>query len=345
MTDQTRIVLASRPKGVPVPDNFRLETGPLPDPGEGQMLLRTIWLSLDPYMRGRMDDAKSYADPVPLGGAMEGGTVSEVMQSNHPKFKAGDIVLSRTGWVNRAISDGTMTMRIDPKAAPISTALGVLGMPGQTAWVGLNEIGKAQPGETVVISAATGAVGSLAGQLAKAKGMKVIGVAGGAEKCRYAVEDLGFDSCLDHRAAADPRALGAQIRDAAPNGVDVYFENVGGKTLEAVIPNMNAFGRIAVCGMIAWYSGEGVAEAPPLPFAWRAILTNRLQVRGFIVTDHAHLYRDFIAEVAPLLQAGKINYRETIADGLENAPAAFLNLLQGRNFGKQLVRVGADPAA
>lgn len=340
----THVALASRPTGEPTPDNFRVESKELPDPGPGEVLVRTIWLSLDPYMRGRMDDAKSYADPVPIGGTMEGGTVGEVLISNADAFAPGDIVVGRTGWASHGVAAARDLRKVDPGVAPISTALGVLGMPGMTAWVGLNEIGKAQSGETIVVSAATGAVGGLAGQLAKLKGMRVIGVAGGKEKCAFAVDELGFDACLDHRGA-DARGLRDQIRDLTPNGVDVYFENVGGKTLEAVIPNMNTFGRIAVCGMIAWYSGQGIADAPPVPFVWRTILVQRLQVRGFIVTDHAASGRAFMSEVAPLVASGQIKFRETVIEGLENAPTAFLGLLRGANFGKQLVRVGADPAA
>jgi NADPH-dependent curcumin reductase CurA len=343
MTTAKHIALASRPKGVPTLDNFRFEDKEMPKAGPGQVTLRTIWLSLDPYMRGRMNDEKSYADPVPIGGTMEGGCVCEVIASNNDAFKVGDIVVGRTGWATHGISDGSGIRKVDPSLAPISTALGVLGMPGMTAWVGLNEIGKMKSGDTVLISAATGAVGGLAGQLAKANGCTVIGVAGGAEKCAFAVEELGFDACLDHKAAANGRDLGAQIRAVAPQGIDVYFENVGGKTLEAVVPNMNTFGRVAVCGMIAWYSGEGIAEAPPVPFVWRTILTQRLQVRGFIVGDHQASAGDFFKQVAPMVAGGKIKFRETVAEGLENAPQAFLNLLKGENFGKQLVRVGADP--
>lgn len=343
MTQMLRIALASRPEGTPTLANFRLETGALPEPGPDQMLLRTIWLSLDPYMRGRMDDVKSYADPVPLGGTMEGGCVAEVMASNHSDYAAGDIVVGRVGWASHGISDGTGLRKVDPGIAPISTALGVLGMPGMTAWVGLNDIAEAKAGETIVVSAATGAVGSLVGQLAKLKGMRVIGVAGGADKCAFAVAELGYDICLDHRAAGDAKALGAQIRDAASDGVDVYYENVGGKTLEAVLPNMNTFGRIPVCGMIAWYSGQGVADAMRLPAAWRAILTKRLRVQGFIIFDHNDRAGAFLREVAPMVSDGRITYRETVAIGLENAPQAFLDLLKGGNFGKQLVQVGPDP--
>lgn len=343
MTQMTRIALASRPRGTPTPDNFSLETATLPDPGPGQVAVRTIWLSLDPYMRGRMDDAKSYADPVPIGGTMEGGTVGEVIASQADGFAPGDIVVGRGGWASHAILGAGELRKVDPSVAPISTALGVLGMPGMTAWVGCNTIAQMQPGETIVVSAATGAVGSLAGQLAKAKGLRVVGVAGGADKCAYAVEELGFDACLDHRAH-DERALSVAIREAAPDGVNVYFENVGGKTLAAVIPAMAPFGRIALCGMIAWYNGQNMDEAVASPKLWRAILVNKLRVQGFIVTDHADQGRPFVAEVAPMVAAGKIVFKETVAEGLDAAAEAFLGLLAGQNFGKQLVRVGADPA-
>lgn len=339
MTSYRRIVLAQRPKGAPTTDDFRLEEATLPDLGPGQIAVRVIWLSLDPYMRGRMDDAASYATPVPLGGTMEAGAVGEVTASNDPGLSPGDIVVGRFGWASAAIANAGEVRKVDPSIAPISTALGVLGMPGHTAWVGLNRIAQMEPGETAIISAATGAVGSLAGQLAKARGLRVIGTAGGPEKCRFATETLGFDVCLDHRAPD----LADQVAAAAPDGTHIYFENVGGATLEAVLPNMRDFGRIALCGMIAWYSGQGIAEAKPTPWVWRAILVKRLRVQGFIVFDHAHTYPDFLAQVAPMVTSGQIHYRETVADGLENAPSAFLSLLTGGNFGKQLVRVGPDP--
>jgi len=339
MTQYQRIALASRPKGAPTPENFRYETADLPAPGAGEVLIRTIWMSLDPYMRGRMDDAKSYAEPVPIGGTMEGGGVGEVIASNVDSIAVGDIVVGRTGWASHAVMKGSEVMKVDPTIAPISTALGVLGMPGHTAFVGLNDILQGKAGEVIVVSAATGAVGSLVGQLAKRKGMRVIGVAGGAEKCAYAVDHLGYDICLDHR---DPDLADA-LKAATPDGVDCYYENVGGKTLEAVLTRMNTHGRIAVCGMIAWYSGKGVEDAMRLPAAWRAILTRRLRVQGFIIFDHYDRLPAFLAEVAPLVNAGDIHYRESIAEGLENAPAAFLELLSGGNFGKQLVRVGDDP--
>ncbi len=343
MTQMRRIVLASRPEGQPKPENFRLETVDLPAPGEGEMLVRTIWQSLDPYMRGRMDDVKSYAPSVGIGEVMTAGCVAEVVASNGGRFSEGDIVVGPVGWASHAVTDGAGFRKVDPAIAPISTALGVLGMPGMTAWVGLNDIAQARPGETIVVSAATGAVGSLVAQLARQKDMRVIGVAGGAEKCAFAVEELGCDTCLDHRAAADAKALRAQIAAAAPDGVDVYYENVGGKTLEAVLPCMNTFGRIPVCGMIAWYSGQGAAEAMRLPAAWRAILTKRLRVQGFIIFDHSDRAGAFLSEVAPMVADGRIRYRETVTEGLENAPRAFIEMLRGGNFGKQLVRVGDDP--
>ncbi len=342
MTTAQSITLASRPTGSPVPENFALVDRVMPDPGAGEFLVRVIWLSLDPYMRGRMDDAKSYAEPVAIGGVMEGGAVGEVLVSNHAGFAVGDIVTAQFGWTTHAISDGEGVRKVNPDVAPISTALGALGMPGITAWVGLNEIAAAQAGETIVVSAATGAVGGMVGQLAKAKGMRVIGVAGGPEKCAFAEAELGYDICLDHRAM-DAKELAAALKEAAPDGVDVYFENVGGKTLEAVLTRMNTGGRIALCGAISWYSGQGIAEAQPLPAVWRNILTRRLRVQGFIIFDHFHLMGQFQKEVGPLVGNGTIKVKESVTDGLENAPAAFIELLKGGNFGKQLVRVGDDP--
>lgn len=343
MTPTTAITLASRPKGQPTADNFRLTTFETAQPGPGQFLVRVIWLSLDPYMRGRMDDAKSYAAPVEIGGIMEGGAVGEVIASQNDDFPVGAIVTGQFGWTTHALTDGEGVRRVNPDLAPISTALGVLGMPGITAWVGLNDILAAQPGETVVVSAATGAVGSLAAQLAKAKGCRVIGVAGGPDKCAFAVEQLGLDACLDHRAH-DVAGLAGAIKDAAPDGVDCYFENVGGKTLEAVLTRMNTHGRIALCGMIAWYSGQGIADAAPLPLVWRHVLTRRLKVQGFIIFDHFDRFPAFLTDVAPMVADGRVRYRETVADGITAAPEAFLDLLKGGNFGKQLVRIGADPS-
>jgi NADPH-dependent curcumin reductase CurA len=337
-TERRSIVLAARPEGAPKASNFRLERGSVPEPAEGEVLVEGAFLSLDPYMRGRMDDVASYAPPVPLGGVMEGEVVGTVRASRHPAFAVGDTVAGRIGWTTHAAVAGETLRRVDPSMAPISTALGVLGMPGHTAWVGLNDIAGAAAGETIVVGAATGAVGSLVCQLARIKGMRVIAVAGGAEKCAHALEHLGCDVCLDHRAL-DRDGLTAAIAAAAPDGVHVYFENVGGKLLEAVLPNMATGGRIAVCGMIAWYSGRGLEDAMPLPRAWRSILTKRLNVRGFIVFDHHDRRGAFLEEVAPLVREGRIQWRETIAEGIENAPAAFMRLLEGGNFGKQLVRL------
>ena len=334
-----KYLLTKRPVGMPGDDCWSFEHENIDTLSAGEIIIKAEYLSIDPYMRGRMNADKSYADPVPIGGIMEGECVAEIINSKNSNFSVGDIVAARIGWVTHAISDGTDLRKIDQSVAPISTALGVLGMPGHTAWTGLNIIGKAKPGETVVISAATGAVGSLAGQLAKAKGMRVIGVAGGTEKCNFAKSDLGYDECFDHKLAENASELRKWLLEATPKGIDVYFENVGGKTTEAVLPIMNDFGRISVCGMISWYSGVGVDEAMRLPGAWRAILTKRLQVRGFIVWDHNDVFNDFLSETAPLVKSNKIIFRETITEGIENAPEAFINLLNGKNFGKQLVKV------
>lgn len=329
------ITLAARPKGQPQLSDFAPVTRELGDPGPGQVLVRIKWLSLDPYMRGRMDDAKSYAAPVPLGGVMGGEAVGEVLISGSPAFKPGDTVIGPFGWCDHALADAGTLRAVDPALAPIQTALGVLGMPGLTAWVGLNDIAQAQPGETIIVSAATGAVGSTVGQLAKAKGLRVIGVAGGAEKCAYAVETLGFDACLDHRTPD----LAAQMAATAPEA-DIYFENTGGATLIAALPCLKVGGRIAVIGAIAWYSGQNSDQTLPLPAVWRMILTRRLRVQGMIVFDHHDRRGAFLAEVAPMLAEGTLINRETVAEGLNNAPDAFLNMLKGGNFGKQLVRVG-----
>jgi NADPH-dependent curcumin reductase len=334
-----RIVLAARPIGEPKPENFRLESVPVPSPGAGEVLLRTIWLSLDPYMRGRMSDAPSYAAPVQIGQVMEAGTVCEVVASNNPEFKVGDVVLGRAGWQTHVVSDGRGLRKIDARAAPTSTALGVLGMPGMTAYTGLLDIGKPQPGETVVVAAASGAVGSAVGQIARIKGARAIGIAGGAEKCRYVTDVLGFDACVDHRDGD----MAAKLKEACPKGIDVYFENVGGKVFEAVLPLLNPFARIPVCGLIAQYNAfEEEKGGKAMSFLMRSVLTKRLTIRGFIVSDFASRYNDFIADMTKWFADGKLKHRETVAEGLANAPGAFIGLLRGENFGKQLVRIGPD---
>ena len=331
-----RIVLAARPVGEPKESDFRIEPMPVPAPGEGQMLLRTLWLSLDPYMRGRMSDAPSYAKPVGIGQVMEGRTVSEVATSNCDGFAAGDIVFSPHGWQSHALSDGKGLRKINPALAPVSTALGVLGMPGMTAYTGLLEIGRPQAGETVVVSAASGAVGSLVGQIAKIKGARAVGIAGGPDKCRYVKDELGFDACIDHRGGELP----ARLKEACPNGVDVYFENVGGAVFEAVFPLLNNFARVPVCGQIATYNAtEMPVGSLPTSALTRAILTKRLTLRGFIVTDFAARHADFLRDVSAWLKERRIKYREDVVDGLEKAPRALIGLLRGENFGKLLVRV------
>jgi NADPH-dependent curcumin reductase CurA len=287
-------------------------------------------------MRGRMSDAKSYAAPVPVGGVMEGGTVSEVLASNNPAFAAGDIVLGRTGWQTHALSDGSNLRKIDPDLAPISTALGVLGMPGMTAYAGLLEVGRPKAGETLVVAAASGAVGSAVGQIAKIKGLRAVGIAGGSEKCRYVRHELGFDDCLDHRAPDLPGRLAA----ACPDGIDIYFENVAGPVLDAVLPLLNNFARIPVCGTISHYNDTAPPAGPDkLPAVWRMILTKRLRVQGLLVTDFAALHGEFLRDMGQWVRDGRVKYREDIVDGFENAPRALIGLLRGENFGKLLVRV------
>ncbi|MET0443890.1 MAG: NADP-dependent oxidoreductase [Pseudorhodoplanes sp.] len=336
MEKARRFVLASRPVGEPKVTDLRLEEFAVPVPGEGEVLLRTLYLSLDPYMRGRMSDAKSYAEPVAIGGVMEGGAVAEVVASNHPDFTKGDVVLGRTGWRTHLVSDGAGLRKIDPALAPVSTALGVLGMPGMTAYAGLLEVGKPKAGETLVVAAASGPVGSVVGQIAKIKGLRAVGIAGGAEKCRYVKDELGFDDCLDHRAPD----LAGRLAAACPNGIDIYFENVAGPVLDAVLPLLNVFARIPVCGTIATYNDTGPPPGPDkLPAVWRMILTKRLTVRGLLVSDFAALHEDFLRDVSAWRREGRIKVREDIVDGFENAPRALIGLLRGENFGKLLVRV------
>jgi len=336
-----QVRLAKRPTGEPTAENFDIGEVSLPALADGHILVRVIWLSLDPYMRGRMDDSRSYAKPVAIGDVMQGGTIGQVMESRHPGFAEGDFVLGMFGWQSHAVSDGTGVRKLDPAVAPLSTWVGVMGMPGLTAYVGLLDIGEPKEGETVVVSAASGAVGSVVGQLARIKGARAVGVAGPDDKCRYVVEELGFDACVSHRSAT----LRDDLKAACPKGVDVYFENVGGPTLDAALSLMNPFGRIPVCGMISMYNtGPVGGDADRLPALMRRILTDRLKIQGFIVSDRAAgRQKAFIEEVGAYVRDGRIKYRETIAEGLENAPRAFIGLLRGENFGKQLVRVSPDP--
>jgi hypothetical protein len=331
MPKNRRILLKNRPTGLPSTSDFELVEGPVPEPGEGEVLTRTLFLSLDPYMRGRMSAAKSYAKPVELGEVMAGGTVGEVVASRHESFAPGDIVVGQGGWQDYAVLPGALLRKLDPRLAPVSTALGILGMPGMTAYVGLLDIGRPKPGETVVVSAASGAVGSVVGQIAKIHGCRVVGVAGGKAKTDYVVEELGFDAAVDHRSPDLPDALAA----ACPKGVDVYFENVGGATQKAVWPLLNDFARVVVCGLIAHYNDPTPPPGPPM----LDVLRKRLAVQGFIVSDRSHRQADFLRDVGAWLQAGKLKYREDVVVGLEKAPEAFIGLLQGKNFGKLVVKV------
>ena len=331
-----RIVLASRPVGKPGLDNFRLEESAVPQPGDGQVLLQTRYLSLDPYMRGRMNAAKSYAASVELGEVMVGGTVSQVVASRNPAFGKGDLVSAYAGWQDYALSSGADLMKLDPRIGQPSYALGVLGMPGLTAYVGLLDIGQPKAGETVVLAASTGAVGSVVGQIAKLKGCRVVGIAGAREKCDYALKELGYDACISHY---DPD-MAEQLAAACPDGIDVYFENVGGSSWAAVMPLLNNFARVPVCGLIAHYNQT---ELPPGPdrmsLLQGLILQRSIKMQGFIISNYRHRVPDFVGDMSDWLAAGKIKYREDMVDGLENAPAAFLGLFSGANFGKLVVRV------
>ena len=332
-----QILLSSRPHGEPTLDNFKLVETTLPSPAPGQLLLRSLYLSLDPYMRGRMSAEKSYASPVEVGGVMGGQAIAEVVESNHPDHRVGEIVLAPIGWQEYMLSDGDGIQEIDPSLGPISYALGVLGMPGLTAYTGLMNIGQPKPGETLVVAAASGAVGSVVGQIGKLKGCRVIGIAGGAEKCRYVKEELGFDDCLDHR---EPN-LADRLKAACPNGIDVYFENVGGEVFTAVFPLLNNFARIPVCGLIAHYNATEAPAGPDrLPQVMHQVLVKRLTFRGYIVSDFAAQYPQFLEEVGAWLRDGRIKYKEDVTDGLENAPQELIGLLRGENFGKKIVRVG-----
>ncbi|QYF96184.1 NADP-dependent oxidoreductase [Massilia sp. PAMC28688] len=324
------MVLASRPRGAVLPENFRLETATVPALGEGQVLVRNHYLSLDPYMRGRMSEAKSYAAAQAIDETMIGGTAGEVVASQHPRFTPGDRVVGMLGWAEMGVADGNMLRKVDATSIPLSAYLGVLGMPGMTAWYGLNHIMQPAAGNTILVSAASGAVGSAVGQLAKLQGCRAIGIAGGPEKCAYVVDELGFDACIDYKGGR----LAEDLAAAAPGGIDALFENVGGAGFDAALPLMNAFGRIALCGLIAGYNGDDMAVRN-----LRYMLTSRLSMRGFIVTEHMDLWPQGLRELGELVATGKLKYRETVAQGLAAAPDAFIGLLSGRNFGKQLVRL------
>lgn len=332
-----RIVLNSRPIGKPIVDNFRLEELNASTPKEGQVLLRTLYLSLDPYMRGRLSSSPSYAAPVEVGQVIVGGTVSRVEISNHSAYQKGDLVLGQSGWQSHAVSDGTGLTKLDPEMPQPSLALGVLGMPGFTAYMGLLDIGKPKLGETVVVAAASGAVGSVVGQIGKIRGCRIIGIAGGQAKCDYVTNELGFDACIDHHA----EDFAAQLATACHDGIDIYFESVGGKVFDAVLPLLNVKARVPLCGLISHYNDTGSATGSDrLPLVTRTILTRRLTVKGFIIfDDYGDRYREFLDQMTTWVQEGKVKFREDIVDGLENAPKAFIGLLEGKNFGKLIVRV------
>jgi hypothetical protein len=333
-----RVLLRARPVGEPKATDFEIVDAPMPTPGEGEILCRTLWLSLDPYMRGRMSERKSYTASVELGQPMVGGTVSEVTTSRHPDFATGDIVLGYGGWQTYHVARAGGTpgpfgpLKLDPKVAPVSTALGVLGMPGMTAYVGLLDLGQPKAGETVVVSAAAGAVGSIVGQLAKIKGCRAVGVAGSQSKCDYVVTELGFDACVSYRSPD----LATALKDTCPRGIDVYFDNVGGDVLRAVLGLVNPFARIPLCGLISQYNATEMPPGPNLaPF-----LFNRITLRGFIVSDHVDRLPSFLADMAGWVRGGRIKYREDVVEGLDQAPRAFIGLLRGENFGKMLVKMG-----
>jgi NADPH-dependent curcumin reductase CurA len=339
-THNTQILLAARPHGEPTSEHFRIETAPLPEPAEGEVLLRTIYLSLDPYMRGRMSDAKSYAAPVEVGAVMEGGTVAQVVESRDDSLQPGDLVLAHLGWQAYGVAPARRVRKLDPERAPISTAVGVLGMPGFTAYAGLLEIGRPQPGETVVVAAAAGPVGSAVGQIARIKGARAVGIAGGPEKVAW-LEELGFDVALDHRSPTFRDDLAA----AVPDGIDVYFENVGGHVWDAVLPRLNTYARVPVCGLVAHYNDTALPPGPDRSARlMSAILTRSLTVRGFIQSEFSKThYRAFQEDAAGWLADGRLRHREDVVKGLENAPEAFAGLLTGRSFGKLLVQVADDP--
>jgi NADPH-dependent curcumin reductase CurA len=341
MTTSTQVLLARRPEGEPDDDTYSFVETELPELRDGQLLLRVVYLSLDPYMRGRMSAARSYADPVAVGDVLVGGTVCVVEESRDPAFEPGQLVLSYSGWQSHAVTDSRAVRRLDPSVAPVSTALGVLGMPGFTAYAGLLEIGRPKEGETVVVAAATGPVGSAVGQIAQVKGARSVGIAGGEEKRRALLEEFGFDTALDHRSPSFAEDLAA----AVPDGIDVYFENVGGPVAREVFRRMNLYGRVPVCGLVADYNATSAPEGPDrLPGFMRLMLTRSLTVRGFIQSEFVPTHTsDFVRDMPGWVTEGKVRYREDIVDGLEAAPEAFRGLLAGRNFGKLLVRVSPDP--
>jgi len=333
--------LASRPHGLPTPANFALKEVAKPEPKAGEVLLRTVYMSLDPYMRGRMNDAESYAEPVAINEVMVAGAVCQVVESNNSNYQIGDWVVAFSGWQEYAISDGVDLLKLDAALPNLSYALGVLGMPGLTAYMGLLDIGQPKAGETLVVAAATGAVGSLVGQIGKIKGCKVVGIAGGEEKCQYAVNELGFDACIDHKS----ENFAEQLAQACTDGIDIYFENVGGKVFDAVMPLLNSCARIPLCGLISQYNATELPSGPDrLSLLMGTLLIKRIKMQGFIVfDDYGHRYNEFAQQMVAWLSAGKIKYKEQMVDGLENAPEAFIGLLQGENFGKLVVRV-ADEA-
>ena len=329
--------LVSRPTGEPTPSNFELVEAAVPELQDGQVLVRQHFMSLDPYMRGRMNEGKSYAQPQPLGAVMQGGSVGEVLASKNAAFQPGDKVVGPGGWQQFALVDASqlaMWRKVDTTQVPLSAYLGTVGMPGVTAWVGLMTIIEPKAGETIVVSAASGAVGAVVGQLAKAKGCRAVGLAGGPDKCKAVVEEFGFDACIDYRQHPDLKSLSAALKEACPKGIDGYFENVGGLILDAVLLRANAFSRIAMCGMIAGYNGAPIPLAAP-----QLILVNRMKVQGFIVSEHMQHWPQALKELAAGVASGKLKYRETVAQGIEAAPEAFIGLLKGRNFGKQLVKL------
>ena len=337
MAQNRQVFLDNRPQGEAVASNFKVVAGATPALADGEVLVRHHYLSLDPYMRGRMNDAKSYAEPQPLGQVMQGGTAGEVVESRSPKYQPGDNVVGFGGWQEYSVVKGDLPgalRKVDTTHVPLSHYLGAVGMPGVTAWYGLVKIIEPQAGQTLVVSAASGAVGSAFGALAKARDCRVIGIAGGPDKCRYATDDLGFDACLDYKQHQDAVSLSKALKDAAPAGVDGYFENVGGMVMDAVMPRMTAFSRMALCGMIAGYDGQ------PLPMAYpQLILTNRMKIQGFIVSEHMEVWPEALKELGTLVGTGKLRPRESVAQGIDSAPEAFLGLLKGRNFGKQLVKL------